>query len=253
MWLENAGDASYKPPDMQPFSICNPRGSAPLLLTCEHASSALPVEYDHLGLEPERLQEHIGWDIGARQATEALARSFDAPAALAGVSRLLIDCNRDLADHELIVSESHGTNIPRNRHLDGAERDRRIREFYRPYHEAIDSVLARKRTSFLLSVHSFTPALNGRERRFDVGVLFDAYSTHAERLGEALARGGLRVRYNQPYSGLDGLIFSAQLHGSRHRIPYLEMEINNRLLRNPAEAVACADRLAAALRTLVWG
>ena len=236
---------------MQPVSIRNPRGAAPLVLTCEHASCAVPVEYDDLGLDPEQLQEHIGWDIGAGQVTEALARSFDATAVLAGVSRLLIDCNRDLADHDLIVSESHGTNIPGNQHLDVAERDRRIREFYTPYHEAIDSVPARKSTSFLLSVHSFTPMLNGRERRFDIGVLFDAHSTQAERLGEALARGGLRVRYNQPYSGLDGLIFSAQLHGSRHRIPYLEIEINNRLLRNPAEAVAFADRLAAGLRTLV--
>ena len=67
-------------------------------------------------------------------------------------------------------------------------------------------------------------------------------AAEAEQLGEALAADGLTLRYNQPYSGLDGLIFSARTHGMRHGLRYLELEVNNRLLRDAAgiDAIAIA-------------
>jgi predicted N-formylglutamate amidohydrolase len=236
---------------MAPFELLNPQGQAPLVLTCEHASCAIPLEYDDLGLEPEEIREHIGWDIGARYVAESLARHFDAAAVLGGVSRLLIDCNRALSDHDLIIAESHGVRVPGNTHIDPVERQRRIRDFYRPYHEAVDDVLAQRPGALLFSVHSFTPELNGRERRFDAGVLFDDYAVEAERFGAALATTGLRVRYNQPYSGLEGLIFSARTHGQRHEVRYLELEINNGLLREPSAIRCTVERVATALCSLV--
>jgi predicted N-formylglutamate amidohydrolase len=232
---------------MTPFSILNPTASVPLVLTCEHASCAVPIEYDDLNLDTEQLTEHIGWDIGAREVTDTLASHFGATAVLAGVSRLVIDCNRDLTDHDLIVAEVHGVRIPGNTRVDGDERERRIRDFYEPYHCAIDTVLQRRDKPLLLSIHSFTPALNGRERRFDVGVLFDAFAGEAEQLAAGLTGDGLRVRYNEPYSGLDGLIFSARTHGLKHGLRYLEVEINNRLLRTPADSARIAAALARAL------
>ena len=185
--------------------------------------------------------------------TEALARHFDATAILAGVSRLVIDCNRDLADHDLIATESHGVRVPGNARIDAAERDRRIAEFYQPYHDTIDAVLRGRAQTLLLSVHSFTPELRGRARRFDVGVLFDAFETEAQMVGEGLSEGGLRVRYNEPYSGLDGLIFSARTHGMRHAVRYLELEINNALLRETGEADTVVNAVAAALSPLLRG
>jgi predicted N-formylglutamate amidohydrolase len=236
---------------MDAVSILNPSGAAPLVLTCEHASCAVPAEYDDLGLDADALREHIGWDIGAREVTATLAREFDATAVLAGASRLVIDCNRDLRDHDLIVAESHGVRVPGNQSIDAAERTRRIRDFYEPYHHAVNAVVARKPEAFLLSVHSFTPVLNGRERRFDVGVLFDAFAAEAQVVGEVLTRAGLKVRYNEPYSGLDGLIFSARTHGLRHGLRYLELEINNRLLRDVAGAHQAAAAVACALRRVL--
>jgi predicted N-formylglutamate amidohydrolase len=56
---------------------------------------------------------------------------------------------------------------------------------------------------------------------------------------------------NEPYSGLDGLIFSARAHGQRHGLRYVELEINNRLLRSDAEARAVAGRLADAVGALL--
>ncbi len=127
-----------------------------LVLTCEHASCVIPPEYANLGLGEDRIRDHIGWDIGARDLTEALAQRCNAAAVLGGVSRLVIDCNRDLPDRDLIVAESHGVRIPGNAHVDTAERQHRIRAFYRPYHEAIDAVVTQQRGTFLFSVHSFT-------------------------------------------------------------------------------------------------
>ncbi|HVO25505.1 MAG TPA: N-formylglutamate amidohydrolase [Candidatus Margulisiibacteriota bacterium] len=232
---------------MTAFTVINPDRRRGLVLTCEHATCAVPVEYDDLGLDDEQLREHIGWDVGASALTEALAQRLAAPAVQSGVSRLLIDCNRDLADPDLIVSESHGVQVPGNQFIDAAERERRIRDFYEPYHDAIDDVLATRQDALLLSVHSFTPILNGRERRFDAGVLFDSFVAEAEDFGAGLASAGLKVRYNQPYSGLDGLIFSARTHGMQHGLRYLELEVNNRLLREAAGIDRIATAVAQAL------
>jgi predicted N-formylglutamate amidohydrolase len=232
---------------MRAVGVLNPKGDAPLVLTCEHASHLVPVEYDDLGLDSEQLTDHIGWDIGACDVTQALANHFDAAAVLAGVSRLVIDCNRELTDHDLIVTESHGTWIPGNAGVDGDERARRIRDFYEPYHAAIDTVLERRDNPFLLSIHSFTPSLDGRERRFDIGVLFDTCAAEADDVAALLASEGLRVRHNEPYSAFDGLIFSARTHGVRFGLRYLELEINNRLLQGPAETARIAAAVARAV------
>ena len=36
------------------------------ILTCEHASCAVPREYRSLGLARAELRDHIGWDLGAQ-------------------------------------------------------------------------------------------------------------------------------------------------------------------------------------------
>ncbi len=232
---------------MLPFHVLNPAGREGLVLTCEHASCLVPVEYDDLGLAPEELADHIGWDIGAANVTTGLTARFDAPAVLAGVSRLVIDCNRDLVDADLIAIESHGIRIPGNADLDAADRLGRIREFYDPYHEAIDAALSTRPAAWLVSVHSFTPYLHGRERRFDVGVLFDDYADDARRVGDCLTEEGLTVRFNQPYSAFDGLIFSARIHGRRHSVRYLELEINNKLLGSASGTSRVANAVGRAL------
>lgn len=226
--------------------------SAPLVLTCEHASAELPPRYGTLGLGREDRLDHVGWDIGAAPVARALATAFEAPLVECGWSRLLIDCNRDLGDHDLIVTESHGVPVAGNRDLDDGERGRRIESFYEPYHRAVDEVIAGQRgPALLLSIHSFTPVLRGRARGFDAGVLFDDHVDHAESLRAALAVTGLATRLNEPYSGLDGLIFSARSHGRRHGLPYLEIEVNNGLLREAESVLEVAGRVVAALRKVL--
>jgi predicted N-formylglutamate amidohydrolase len=145
---------------------------------------------------------------------------------------LLVDCNRDLSDHDLIVRESDHTPILGNRNVSEEEYQKRVNLFYRPYHEAIDRILAerQRQPQTLLSIHSFTPVLGKKERLFDLGVLFDRYDNLAQEMGARLGHAGHRVRYNEPYSGYDGLIFSARSHGERNGLVYLELEINNSLI-----------------------
>ncbi len=216
-------------------------GGARLVVTCEHASARVPERLGDLGLTEEQRSAHIGWDIGAAWVTEVLSDQLAAPAVLSAVSRLVIDCNRHRSDHDLIPATSHGVVIAANCDLEDGEREHRLREYYDPFHDEIDRLLGLSPAATLISVHSFTPHYDGRD--FELGVLFDDCEAHALRMAEDLRRGGFSVRLNEPYSGLDGLIFSAQSHGRRFRRPYLEIEINNRLLRSPAEAQTVAERL----------
>lgn len=221
------------------------------VLTCEHASCAIPVEYDALGVADEHVRDHIGWDIGSGRLSELLAADLGVAAVLSGVSRLVIDCNRDFNDHDLIPSESHGVVVPGNRDLDRTERRRRVEQFHDPFHDAVDAVVEEKKPDLLLSIHSFTPTLNGRERRFDIGVLFDLHEAEARKVGGLIEERGFKVRYNQPYSGLDGLIYSVRRHGLKHAVRYLELEVNNGLLRDEIDIRRMADRIGAALKKIV--
>jgi predicted N-formylglutamate amidohydrolase len=235
-----------------PVTLAARAPDAGLVLTCEHASPAVPVEYAGLGLAPTQLRDHIGWDIGAATVTEELSRQLRAPAILSAASRLLVDCNRDQSDADLIPGESCGIPIPGNARIDDGDRAERLQHFYSPFHAAVDAVAARAHpNALLLSIHTFTPELHGRPRPFDVGVLFDAYDDLAATLASGVAAAGLSVRMNEPYSGLDGLIFSARSHGRQHGLRYLELEINNRLLRRDDQARAVARRLVDAVARLI--
>lgn len=233
-------------------TVLNPTGGFPVVLTCEHAAYTLPDRYGTLGLAADDLRRHIGWDIGAWAVVRALLQHVDSAAVSFAYSRLLIDCNRAPSDHDLILPESDGTPVPGNRRLTDAERQRRVREFYDPYHAAVDRIVRDRADAsrLLLSVHSFTPTLDGKERPFDVGVLFDDHEDLAHEFGQRLAHTGYRVRDNEPYSGYAGLIFSARRHGRQHGLPYLEIEMNNALLSTPAGIADMGRRLGRVLGAL---
>lgn len=230
------------------------RSESSWVLTCEHAGYALPREYGTLGLARVDLRDHIGWDIGAGAVMKEVAGRLAVPSVASRYSRLLVDLNRAPDEESLIPAHSDGRQVPGNERLTTLERRRRLALYYEPYHDRVDRMVARARRSAdgrtvrLLSVHSFTPAMNGRTRPFDLGVLFDDHEPLARRLGVALKRQGFRVRYNEPYSGIDGLIYSARRHGRAHGIPYVELEVNNKLVRSDAACAAIGRRIAAAVR-----
>jgi len=229
---------------MKPTTLCD-RVDSRLVVTCEHASCVVPDELGDLGLSVGQRRGHIGWDVGAGLVAEEMSARLDAPAVLSSVTRLVVDCNRHIADHDLMPAVSHGVAIARNRTIDAEERERRLREYYDPFHDEVDRVLGRSPGALLLSVHSFTPSYVGRD--FEIGVLFDVYHAQAVELAAGLRAERFSVRLNEPYSGLEGLIYSPQTHGRRASCVYLELEINNSLLRSERAARATARRLARAV------
>ena len=122
--------------DFRPFEHANPRGRFPALLVCDHAVNTVPEELSGLGLDAKELERHIGWDPGARAVTLELAALLDAPALLAGYSRLVIDPKPVATFDTSILENSDGTVIPGNIGLDADARHDRIAACFRPYHDA---------------------------------------------------------------------------------------------------------------------
>lgn len=235
-----------------PYFLLRPRALSPLLMTCEHASRTLTADLGPVSAAARSiLASHRGWDIGIWSVVREISRRLGVTAIGGRYSRLVVDLNRDPSDPSLIVVAADGVPLPFNEKLTPREASRRVARIHTPYHAEIDSQLARRSACslppFLVSFHSFTPLLNPRRRRFDVGVLFRDHRRLAACLGSALVREGLSVRYNRPYSGLEGLIYAAARHGMNHRVPYLELEFNQRLLATAGGSRQIAIRTARAL------
>jgi len=225
-----------------------------LVLLCDHATNLIPPEYGTLGLDPAQLERHIAYDIGAEAVVSRLATMLDAPAILSRFSRLLIDPNRGDDDPTLIMRLSDGAVVPGNRHLDAAERMRRIERFWRPYHAAIaasiDRCLASGSSPAIVSVHSFTESWKGVPRPWHVGVLWEGDRRLALPLLAAFRReGDLIVGENQPYPGsYEG--DCCWQHGVKRGLPWAIIEIRQDLIRDPAGQQRWAERLARIIESL---
>jgi predicted N-formylglutamate amidohydrolase len=236
---------------------CHPASLSPLVLTCEHATHRLPAPHRASAGDRPLLRSHWGWDPGAWAVTRELSRRLGCGAIGGRWSRLLIDLNRRIDDPTLIRPEAEGIALSFNRRVGVAERERRIATFHVPYHAEVDRQLTRRIVRgvrpVLLAVHSFTPTLHHRPRRFDVGVLYEDHVRLARRLAAGCRAAGFRTRYNEPYSGMAGMMYAADRHGSHLDLPCLEIEINQARIDSPAAAREVAGRLVPAIGALTEG
>ena len=216
-----------------------------LVIICDHASNTIPPGLNGLGLSAADRERHIAWDIGAAQVATLLAARFKVPATLCGVSRLVIDGNRDPGDKASIPLEVDRTPIPGNAELTVWQRAERMSRWFLPYHNAVEammsSALANVRDPVLLSVHSMTPELNGQLRTWPV-----ALSSHEDRrlsnpmLAALRKRMGFMVGDNQPY-GLDPAEdYSVPVHAMRRGLRHLQVEFRQDLIANDLGAAQWA-------------
>lgn len=200
--------------------------AAELLLIADHASNHVPDGID-LGIDPALLNQHIAIDLGVEPLTRALAERLDAPAILGGVSRLVIDYNREEEARGLIPHESDGRPIPGNQVLSDAERTRRLDVYFRAYHDRIAHWIAAEQPRLLVSVHSFTPELVTRPeelRPWPIGILYNEDERAARVAIDWLRAKGINAGDNQPYSGR---VLNATMnrHAEANNIPYVGIEV----------------------------
>ena len=240
------------PGDPPPFEIANPDGAARIVLLGDHAGRAIPQALGTLGLGPAELARHIAWDIGIADVTRRLARRLDAPAVLAGYSRLVIDCNRKLGDPTSMPQESDGVPIPGNRGLTPAGRARRVAALFTPYHDAVARVIDGRRRAGLVpaivSMHSFTPVMKGFERPWHIGILWNRDPRLPVPVMKRLAaEGDICVGDNEPYSGQDEHGYSIYVHGHDIGLPHVLIEVRQDLIDTHHGAEAWAARLGTVL------
>ncbi len=242
-----------------PVSILNETGSAQVLLVGDHVSNRVPRALDSLGLATPVLGKHLAYDIGTRKLITYLSQHLDAPAVLAGYSRLVVDLNRSLEDPTVIPEVSDGIPIPGNRGLSRAQRAQRIHCFYTPYRTAIDHMLHRIRARGIvpafISIHSFARQLaaDRRHRPWQIGLMWDKDPRIPVPLLERLRAhpDNLTVGDNEPYSGKHAADYTIDHHAEATGLPHVSIETRQDLVDTEDGAERWAVILEESLRDIL--
>lgn len=225
------------------------RRDAPLFIFGDHSSDHIPEEFDGLGLSGEDRARHIAVDIGTEGVIRGLCKSFGCAGHLAGVSRLVIDCNRDVAAQGLIAMISDESLIAGNKNLSAAQRQSRIDEIYMPYHAALGAAIEHcskdRADPLIVSVHSFTPQLRGAKKRpVEIGFLVKADPDSArDAIAEFTAlEMDYNVGNNEPYSAWD-LNHTVDTHVTARGLRHLNIEIRQDLITTTDQQAQMAETL----------
>ncbi len=226
------------------------------LISCEHGGNRVPAEYRLLFAGAEALLvSHRGYDIGVLPLARDFARRLNAPLVVSEISRLLIDLNRS-EGHLKLFSEL-------TRRLPKSEREQILSSYYGPYRrqmrQKLQKQISRDGAVIHLSLHSFVPVLDGRERQVDIGLLYDPARTGESELCSLwqqqlqVALPQLRIRRNAPYRGTsDGLVTALRQELPEAQYLGVEVEVNQSLPQAGGELWAQVQQeLAETLKELV--
>ena len=225
--------------------IVNPDGPSPVLLVCEHASAAIPDEFDGLGLTATDRLSHAVWDPGAQAVAAHLSKLLDARLVSSRVSRLVYDANRPPDAFDAIPARSERIEVPGNRALSDADRAARTARFYEPFRAALAAEVARRPDPVIFTVHSFTPVYEGVPRAVEIGVLHDEDSRLADALLASADRLGWQVARNEPYGPQHGVTHTLKVHALPHGHRNAMLEMRNDLIADEPAQRAMAQALAA--------
>lgn len=207
----------------------------PIVLSCEHATSHVPVDYRYLfASDTNVLQTHRGWDPGTKELGVALRCKLKAPLFQTQVSRLLVEVNRS-PHHPRLFSEF-------SQRLTDDQRRELIARYYEPHRAAVTQAIAERlapqRPVLHLSLHSFTPVWEGVERTAEVAWLYDPSRSREKQFCQdwlnelQLLEPEWRLRRNYPYQGRsDGFTTALRRQWNDRRYLGIELEVNQNLMR----------------------
>jgi predicted N-formylglutamate amidohydrolase len=224
------------------------------LVTCEHAANRIPERYQHLFASAGNLlKTHRGYDIGALALAQHLSKVLEAPLFIGRYSRLLADLNRHPC-HRNVFSKFTDT-------LEAKEKQGILKKYHEPYRTDVKTHVQQEiessRKVLHLSVHSFTPVLNGVTRTADIGFLYDPKRKSEKQITDCLIKQfknhlkNLRCRRNYPYLGIsDSLTTSLRKEFTDTCYAGIEFEVNQRLASgNPGEWETFLTAFAQTVRT----
>ena len=204
-----------------------------LVLTCEHGGRDIPKAFKKYFVGSEHLETHRGYDLGALDLFNHL-QPLANTSFFSTTSRLVVELNRSIF-HKQLFSEY-------TKPLSKIEKRKIIETHYLPYRISVGhetaKLISSNNTVLHLSIHSFTPELNGQVRHCDIGLLYDSGIEKEKEFCKQLKseilnqNSNLNVRFNYPYLGKsDG--FTTFL---RKQFPkaYLgiEVEVNQKFVMN---------------------
>jgi predicted N-formylglutamate amidohydrolase len=226
-----------------------------VVLSCEHGGREVPAAYRHCFEEAgELLDSHWAWDAGSAELAQVIGTALGVAPVIARITRLLVDLNRS-PGHPRQFSEF-------TRRLSARERERIVAAYYRPHRERVEAMVSdsvrRTGRALHLSVHTFTPALNGRSRTADIALLYDPRRASELALCAPWARAlahahpGLSVRRNYPYRGVnDGLTRYLRTRFPDAQYQGVELEVNQRLLQTDGRWGELAQSIAGVTREVL--
>ncbi|MBI4031370.1 MAG: N-formylglutamate amidohydrolase [Proteobacteria bacterium] len=224
------------PADPPVYDWIEGNGAASCLIICEHGGNALPAALGTLGLPSEDFRKHFAVDIGARTMAETLVSDLGLCGIFANYSRLAADLNRWPHAADTFAAAAEGKPVPGNLNLPQAEKDNRIARLYEPFHARIerwlDDQLLRNRRPSIVTVHSFTPVLNGVARPQEICVVSNADRRMADPVISAFRAARYAVGDNEPFDGRKGISATFNRHGTIRGLPNLMIEFRNDLLRD---------------------
>ena len=217
--------------DDLPYRQVGEAGPTHLMCVADHASNFVP-EGVELGIDRKLLGTHIAVDIGVEGLADRLSRRHQIPAHISCVSRLVCDMHRREDEPAVVPTESDGHLIAGNI---GADVEKRLAAYHRPYHDALGEMIARVKPRMLVALHSFTPELESRpeERPWEVALLYNQDDSAAQHAIRLFGEQGLTVGDNQPYSGKQ-LNATMDRHAEANGIPYLTIEVRQDQIANEA-------------------
>ncbi|MTI20637.1 N-formylglutamate amidohydrolase [Fulvivirga sp. RKSG066] len=212
-------------------------GKRAIIITCEHAGNYVPKEFALLFLGHEEvLESHRGWDPGAMQLAKAMAKNFSTKLHYCKVTRLLVEVNRSIG-HEQLFSEF-------TKKVDPHVKQLLLDKYYKPYRQEvqdkIEELVSDGHQVIHISMHTFTPVLNGIERTVDIGILFDDNRREELVFSDAwkeqlqLTLPDLTIMHNCPYHGADdGFTTYLRTKFTASQYLGLEIEVNQKLIDTP--------------------